>query len=39
MASVPNGVEKLPKISTGDVGCTGADQRYRLTDDLETTDG
>ena len=30
MAKVPNGVEKLPKISTGEVGCTN------VTDDRQT---
>jgi len=32
MAMVPNGVEKLPKISTGRVGCTN------VTDDRWTGD-
>jgi len=33
MAKVPNGVETLPKISTGSVG------RTNITDDRQTTDG
>ena len=33
MAKVPNGEEKLPKISTGWVG------RKNVTDDRQTTDG
>jgi len=33
MAEVPNGVEKLPKISTGRVG------RTIVTNDRQTTDG
>ena len=32
IAKVPNGVEKLPKISTGEVGCTN------VTDDRRTGD-
>ena len=32
MAKVPKGEEKLPKISTGYVGCTN------VTDDRQTTD-
>jgi len=32
MAKVPNGVEKLPKISTGEVGCTNVTYDRRQTD-------
>jgi len=40
MAKVPNGVETLPKISTGWVGCTDVTDRQtdRQTDDRRTGD-
>jgi len=36
MASVPNGVETLPKIVIASVGCTNVTER-RQTDDRRTT--
>jgi len=34
MAKVPNGVETLPKISTGWVGCTNVTDDRRTDDDI-----
>jgi len=36
MAKLPNGVEKLPKISSGWVWCTSVTDEW---DDRQTTDG
>jgi len=38
MVKVPNGEEKLPKISTGYVGCTNVTDNRRQTDDRRTGD-
>jgi len=38
MAKVPNGIETLPKISTGWVGCTNVTDTRRMTNDKQTDD-